>query len=525
MKRSIAAIASLLLVSAATLSACGNESKTAGEAGDGKGSQPVKKDISILTTEGGSQFVAQAPASEKDKYYNELNKLSGYNVKYELMTWGGGADYKQQLALRFATGDLGDLVMTDSIYSNVHAGAVDQNVFLDLGPLLDKYGPNIKKNIPEVAWKSPRVQKNGKIYGIPILSAAPATRIMFMRGDWLKKLNMEPPKTLDEFLKFAEGVKNNDMNGDGKNNEYALALTDNLGWSDVFSGSFGVRPDAWQMRGGKMEPDMIQPQMKEAIAFYKKLYDNGYIAKDFVTRKQGDRLSEIYKGYFGAYGAAANQYGSFTDVSKYVNQPGAETVMITPPKGPRGEAYFEKQSEQIDFVWVVPAKTKNPEEVIKFLDWVWGHPDAEKFFGFGIKDYNYKEENGKVVFDEKNPANAENVASGFFRKTINPRGASRPIIVKYMPEPDNIMKAYDDAAASVYKHASLGMPQMESLDGRPELDIGLQPGSLFYDTFVKLVVGKEDLDTGFDKFVKEWRSRGGDTAIKEATDWYNAYRK
>lgn len=525
MKGRSKAIGSVCLLAAAlTLPACGSGAKETKGAGPEQEAKPVK--LHILTTDGGGMFAAQAPASEKEKYIKELSRLSGYDLEYELMTWGGGADYNQQLALRFASRDLGDLVMTSGISSNVHAGAVDQGVFLELDELLDKYGPNIKKNIPEEAWKSPRVMKDGKTYGIPILAAAPTTRIMFIRQDWLDKLNMDVPTTLDEFLQFAEGVKQNDLNGDGDpNNEYALAITDNIGWSDVFTGSFGVRPGAWQMRDGQMEPDIIQPEMKEAIAFYKKLYDNGYIHKDFVTKKQADRITEIFKGYVGSYGAAANQYGTFTDITKYINQPDAKTTMIVPPKGPRGESYFQPQSEGIDFVWVIPSTTKNPEEVIKFLDWAWGTPEAEKFFAFGIEGHNYTEKDGKIEYDAEAAVNVDNQASGFHRKTINVRGSSRSAIIKYQPEEEHIMKGYEDAEKSVYKHDSLGMPPLESLVGHPELAVDLSAGSIFYDTFVKLVVGKEDLDEGFDKFVKEWKSRGGDQMIKEATEWYTSFRQ
>lgn len=527
-KKTVVLASTCLVLAAASLTACGDSKPESGGGDSGGGKQAANKTIRVLTTDGGNVFATQAPAAEKDKYYKELNRISGFDVRHELLTWGGGADYNQQLALRFAIGEMSDLMMTNSIYSNVHAGAVDQNVFLPLDELIAKHGKNLKSSIPEVAWNSPRVKKNGVTYGIPIVSAAPASRVIFIRQDWLKKLNIEAPKTLDDFLKFAEGVKKNDMNGDGNpDNEYALALTDNLGWNDVFTGSFGVRPDAWQLRNGRLEPDFIQPQMKEAIAFYKKLYDNGYIHKDFVTKKQSDRMTEIYKGYFGAYGAAANQYRSFTDKAKYVNQPDAETIMIAPPKGPRGEAYFEPQSEQIDFVWVIPSKTKNPEEVIQYLDWAWGSEEGKKYFAFGIKDHNYKEEGGKVVFDADSPVNTENGASGFFQKTINPKGSgsNTGLLMELVPEAEIMKNGYKAAESAVYKHASMGMPQLESLTGRPELEVNLGANTLFYDAFVKLVVGKEDLDAGFDKFVKEWKSRGGEAVIKEATDWYNSKGK
>ena len=53
---------------------------------------------------------------------------------------------------------------------------------------------------------------------------------------------------------FGEAVKVEDMNGDGDpNNEYALSLTDNMAWNDIFTGSFGVMPGTWHMRDGRLE--------------------------------------------------------------------------------------------------------------------------------------------------------------------------------------------------------------------------------------------------------------------------------
>jgi hypothetical protein len=45
------------------------------------------------------------------------------------------------------------------------------------------------------------------------------------------------------------------------------------------------------------------------------------------------------------------------------------------------------------------------------------------------------------------------------------------------------------------------------------------------DMFAKAITGKEPLDAAFDGFVKEWKRRGGDEAIKEATKWYADFHK
>ncbi|MNU05984.1 hypothetical protein D3C72_2509950 [compost metagenome] len=54
---------------------------------------------------------------------------------------------------------------------------------------------------------------------------------------------------------------------------------------------------------------------------------------------------------------------------------------------------------------------------------------------------------------------------------------------------------------------------------------GTGAGTLFLDMFAKVITGKEELDPAFDKFVSEWKRRGGDEAMKEATAWYNEQNK
>src|SRR5690606_19158933 len=104
-------------------------------------------------------------AKDDDMYIKELSRLSNYDLKYEFL--GHGNDFTQQMTVRFASGELPDLIRTDSINSTMHPGALEKDVFEDLTPLIEKYGQNLKKNIPEEAWKSPRVSKDGKIFGIP----------------------------------------------------------------------------------------------------------------------------------------------------------------------------------------------------------------------------------------------------------------------------------------------------------------------------------------------------------------------
>jgi putative aldouronate transport system substrate-binding protein len=512
----------LVLAAVSILAGCGN--KETEQANNHEGSaaekEAVKKDIHILLSHSNAKYAMQA--KEDDRYVKELSDLSGYNLKYEFL--GHGSDFTQQMTIRFASGDLPDLIRTDSINSTIHPGALEQGVFMELGTLIDKYGPNIKKNIPEQAWKSPRVSKDGKIYGIPALTSLPASRVVYIRQDWLDKLNMKQPKTVEEYLAFFEAVKKNDMNGNGDpNDEYGFYVRENLIYSKLFFTAFGAHPDIWYMRDGQMTPGIIMPEMKEAIAFWKTLYDKGYVNPNLFTNKSSDWAAGIKKGEAGLWSHSSYAYPTAWAEDSFANQTGVKISMIAPPKGPKGQG-LSPESDQIYFVWVIPSKTKNPEEIIKFLDWAWSDK-ADEFFAYGIEGVNYQEENGKIKWDPNSEANKENGATVFYQLSINPGGDGRMTnqVLDMDPKGEILIKANELAAEHVIPNAALHMPTLESLKTHPELVPGTGSGTLFLDMFAKVITGKEELDPAFDKFVKEWKRRGGEQAIKEATEWYNTF--
>ncbi|WNQ10463.1 extracellular solute-binding protein [Paenibacillus aurantius] len=484
------------------------------------------KKLHVLLSHSEAAYAKQA--KDDDPYVKELSKLSGYDLKFEFL---GHADYGQQLSLRFASGELADLVRTDSINSTNHSGAVDQGVFQELGPLIDKYAPSLKKKIPETAWKSPRVTKDGKIYGIPVGTGMPADGVVFIRQDWLDKLHMSMPKTLDDYLKFFEGVKKEDMNGNGDpNDEYGIGIFNSF-WGDYFIPAFGVHPGLFNLRDGKLTPDFLDPKMKDAIAFWKKLYDNGYVNPNLFTKKEDEHNASIAKGEVGSWGAAVYQYsagyGKDNAPKTFINQPGASISMAEAPKGPDGKGGIGVQGDGIYFVWVIPSKSKNVEESLKFLEWAWTSPEAEKFYAYGIKGVNYTEENGKINYDSSAPANADKNAFQMYQLSLNMKeiGFASPLVLKVAPEADKLIKGYETASRNMIKHDGLYMPRLKSLSNKPELALGLGSSNLFTDMFAKVVTGKAPLDSAFDNFVADWKKRGGDEVIQEATEWYNSFHK
>lgn len=481
------------------------------------------KELHLLLSHANAKYAMQV--KDDDPYIQELSRLSNYALKFEFL--GHGNDFTQQMTVRFASGDLPDLIRTDSIDSTMHPGALDNGVFADLTSLIEQYGQNIKANIPEEIWKSPRVSKDGKIFGIPALSALPASRVVYIRQDWLDRLGMDTPVTVEDYLEFFEAVKREDLNGNGDpNDEYGFYVRENLIYSNLFFAEFGAEPSAWYYRDGELQPGIIQPEIKDSLRFWKELYDNGYINPNLFTNKASDWEAGIKQGKAGLWIHDVTNYNSNWGLPElYVNETGAKISMIASPKGPKGQG-ISLQGDRIYFVWVVPAKNNNAEDVVKFLDWAWSE-EADDFFALGIEGHNYTMEDGKPVWSLEDPANKENDANVFYQLSINPRGDGRMSdrLLDVIPNSEAIKAGIATALENQNPNDALHMPTLEAFKTRPELVPGTGAGTLFLDMFAKVITGQEEADAAFDEFVSEWRRRGGDEAIREATDWYHSFHQ
>lgn len=529
----LAAVLSTALIVAAVLAGCSSgksepqagspePSGSTGSATSAASPAAPPPKISILISHALTKYAMQA--TNDDRYIKELSRLSGFDLSYDII--GHDEEFDQQLSVRFASGDLPDLIRTRSILSPIHKGALENGVFLELGPLIDQYGPNIKKNIPEEIWKSPKLSKDGKIYGIPALRPFPGTDILYIRQDWLDKLGMKQPVTIDDYLAYFEAVKVQDVNGNGDpNDEYGLWVRQNMSYADLFFPQFAANPNFWQYRDGELIPNMIAPEMKEAIKFWKMLYDKGYINPNLFTNTSKDWIAGILQGKAGMWQHELLNFQSTWNLKAFVDQPDAKLSFIKSPEGPQGHGLWA-ESDNIYFTWVIPAKTKNPEEVIKFLDWAWSE-DADNFFHYGIEGYNYKVEGDKIQWELGSPANSENEANVFYQLILNPRGDGRmkPKLLDYLPDSEMLKSGIETATYEVTKRGDLHMPDLKALETHPELKPGWESETLLLEMFAKILVKNEPLDETFDKFVSDWKKRGGDAAIKEATEWYRAFHK
>lgn len=522
MKKALSLIVGTALVTTA-LAGCG-ASKDDGKTSGSGGETPAVSKISVALGTGNLPYVTGSRDINNDKYVKKLEELSGTDLNLQLIPH---ENYSQNITLMFASGELPELLQTKGINTQEVAPAIDAGNLQPLDELIDKYGPNLKKYIPKESWDSARVSKDGKIYGIPQENPILNTTVTYIRQDWLDKLGLKAPKTVDEYIEVLRAFRDNDPNGNGKKDEIPFSARSKFSFGTAFFGAYDVHPKLWKLVDGQLTPNFIRPEMKDALKLHRQLYEEKLLDNEFLVMTGKDWDNKIKgTGVVGMWAHDASYPDKWENDVK-ASVPTAKVSVINSPVGPSGKpgGVDNINSTVSDYVWVIPKSAKNAEQIIKFLDWFYDPANKAKddFLEFGLEGENYTMDNGAVKYNY--PKTAEETSAEFMHQswlafTGPKKHLTDESFIKNRPGGDKILASLAIAKTEGIKDDGLGMPVMPTLQSRPELNYD----GLWLEFASKVITGKESVDK-FDDFVSDWKKRGGDQLIKEATEWYNKTQK
>ena len=122
---------------------------------------------------------------------------------------------------------------------------------------------------------------DGVAYGIPFVSVDPTyPGPVIWRDDWLTNVGINGiPKTLDEFEDAFYKFANDDPDGNGQKDTYALS---NTGLNAIF-GTIGFHYLYWILKDGEIAFGGVQPEVREILALLAKWYKDGVLDPEYVT--------------------------------------------------------------------------------------------------------------------------------------------------------------------------------------------------------------------------------------------------
>ena len=232
---------------------------------------------------------------------------------------------KERVPLMMNSGDMPDALLgySDMDYEKMSQYGVEQGLFYpvdELLPYMPLFSALLEKR-PD--YRAAITADNGKIYGLPMLSdggySCPIR--FFINTDWLKTLNMDLPKTQEEFYQVLKAFKEKDPNGNGEADEIPFSGSWSEGYAErafILNGfGFTTTSDkniALDYMAEKPQVVYVPrtPAYKAFLTYMNKLWNEGLLDPDMFTQTDVQYNARVLEGRvgFGAMAAPLVNYPS-----------------------------------------------------------------------------------------------------------------------------------------------------------------------------------------------------------------------
>lgn len=384
-KRHITLVFALFL--AIILGACNQQTESAKDTasnnvGDSE-SVEEEKTLRIITS-----IVGGKTPEEHAEFEKEIERLTGIKVQMEKIP----SDYDQSLLTSISAGEKYDLIYMTKPMMDV---LVEQGTLTELTDQIKSSevlsDPTV---IPAEEWEL-ITYDDGKIYSV--FNKFEGGTMPTVRQDWMEKLGLEEPTTLDEYYEVLKAFTEQDPNGTGKDDTYGLTTA---GLYDIqgFMSAVGVKARYVIDENGNRSIPYATEDAIPVYEWFAKLYEEGILDPNFATN-DGGNMQELFLGdrvgmvtYWDAWVGLFNNIRLNEDPDTEFRAKGLNGV-----PGPDGNIMLRRGDPS---VWAIPVNAENPEVALEFLEF-WHTIEGNTLSTLGVKDLHYTvDESGNYELTE-----------------------------------------------------------------------------------------------------------------------------
>jgi len=463
-------------------------------------------------------------------------------VTFDYLWTPNSDEYDTKWNTAIASGDIPDCASVDpTIYKEL----LDAGLVEDMTSYYNEYASETYKqgNKDDNGITLSYMTTGGKLLGLPLLGTQPDNvNLLYIRKDWLKKVGMYEPKTMDDLIAVATAFKEAKLGG---KDTYGICMGKDIlsGQNDIagFFNGFGASYNIWikDSSTGKLVYSSIQPQIKTALLKLQEMYKNGLIIQDFAVKDSATIGQDVAAGKVGiAYGTF---WGGSVGASMQKDS-SAEWEVITPPTS-NGSTYVTQASATPSGYIFVKKGCKNPEAVVKVLNLTMkliaddyntygsipatssnANPVNTTKYRFACNIFspwknlgNYKAIAAAIDSGDSSKLNPEQVVIlPYVKAAMSGKGDSTDKTVNLIFGKEStyqlISKWKDNNQILV--DADQTLPTKTQTSSANTLKTALDAAML------KVIMGA-DIAT-FDEAVKTWTNGGGDKITSELNEWYSS---
>ena len=327
-------------------------------------------------------------ANGQEQFIARWEELTGIDLEIIQPDHDAYYDVLQQT---IASGEWPDVMILSSTYYSSYAAA---GVLWDM---TEAWENSATKNSGR--WLGDSVIEGLKIDGA-LYGFAPTRGngcVTYVKQTWLDAVGMEAPTTYEEYLAMCDAFVNNDPDGDGQKDTYAVSAAGFIGAEAPFINYLPeFYQDAWPSfakdENGVWYDGFTTEAMKNALARLNDAYVKGYIDPTTLTNGTKDCRNKFYDDQFGVFTYWAGTWATNLKTNLEANNKSGELVALAPLA--EAEPYFDR----VPPVWAISSTCENPEGVFTwFIDTMLDGGDMQMLWTYGVEGAHWSKSAGTVL--------------------------------------------------------------------------------------------------------------------------------
>lgn len=464
----------------------------------------------------------------------------GLEVDFEVIP---SDQYPTTLQTRIASGNnLPDIICLTPFDDATAMDLANKGTIQPINTIMDQYGDGtfntfIHERYPFVAQLT--TAPDGNIYWYTSVQAQtyqgkPATtcRVINVRKDWLEKLNMEAPKTADEFYDMMKAFQDNDMNGNGVKDEIVTVDTSGDFFMTGIAQWFGVGNylTAVDTKNEKIVSPWYQDGIKDYLKYMNRLVEDGLMDPDLIGATYEQTNQRMVENKVGA----TFDYCMQMWLEPSINAEGAKFLPIANLKTGY-EPYIVTEPSFFSWQkWGVTKDCKNPEAVAALLDILYSDR-YEELTAWGEEGVTYQEVDGQRqlmdgiggAFWEQNAKDHKTPGGSLWGGCVFPTISLYTMESQFTSRPEHKNEfqkevafqqtAYPDAK---YCYMAIATDEQNQRKSALTTDLSTYSSELVTD----FILGRASFDD-WDQYIKQLQDLGLDELIEIEQSQYDAFIK
>ncbi|QAY67633.1 extracellular solute-binding protein [Paenibacillus protaetiae] len=447
------------------------------------------------------------PTPPSREMMDKLQELTGVQLD---INWVPDGIYTDKMNTALTTNSLKKVTFVKNTDYVLMKNTIRAGAFWEIGPYLDRF-PNLQRLNKDILMQA---AVDGNVYGL--YTERPSSRQgAIIRADWMRNLGLELPQTIGELYDMLYAFTYGDPDRNGKADTFGLADRNDLVYGAFKTiGSYFGTPNNWKAEGGTLIPEFETQAYQDTMDFFKKLYDEQLINRDFAVASKDMQRNMLITGKAGVY------IGSMTDVQRLYEEakvinPHAEFTLANRIAGPEGYRVWSIPNYNGLYLFSKKA-IKTEDELLRILAFFdrTMDKDVANLMKYGVEGKHYTVVNGAVHLPEETSQLRVEEVNALY--TLMIADISNPNVME-VAEKETLTALADRLSEDNDKF--LVKDPTVSLESKTYDEQNAELSKIVIDATYNYMLGHLDKQ-GFKHETERWRESGGNDIIREYTAAY-----